>query len=178
VATEAACFYLAGYHPALASRASSPCVRPAPSSPSPPPESNLRTRGNGFKFYLSAGLGFTRAAGGRSRFLQAILVTPRVWSILFLRGNRKRETWDVSSLRRVLASIDSIDFPRKSTPTRVSAIIRADFCRIEDSRDYGQSGLRFLADRRFFADDFFLRGQGSVKKNLRQPLGAASCDSP
>lgn len=59
-------------------------------SPSPP-ESNLRTRGNGFKFYLSVGLRFTcvaDAAGGQPpcplpspRFLQPTSVTVRIQSL-------------------------------------------------------------------------------------------------
>lgn len=49
-----------------------PSLPPPPSLPAHPlpPESNLRTRGNGFKFYLSVGLRFTcvsRAAGGQPR---------------------------------------------------------------------------------------------------------------
>lgn len=44
--------------------------------PPSPPESNLRTRGNGFKFYLSMGLRFTcvtDAAGGQPRFCRRCL---------------------------------------------------------------------------------------------------------
>lgn len=62
MATEApdrARFYLANHHLVL-------LLHSVVLLPIPPPESNLGTRGNGFKFYLSVGVGFTRGVARAS----------------------------------------------------------------------------------------------------------------